>query len=211
MRRLLLACAAGASVCAWCAATSPSAVPPAATVRCTGALQVQASFDPARRLRLADFTRPANGTTPQPTGRILLSMAHDERTINSGCRPDAVVKRPHEGLGYRLGPYPRSNAGRIYCLTSASIGFRMQFSQIRNKKRAVVGSRVLVVEGVANVVFEARLTRTSGNVWFDSATCERRTSNCPPYAPPGAGCAAKVGTAAAKGSMRRRTATAATT
>jgi hypothetical protein len=86
------------------------------------------------------------------------------------------VKRPHPaGFGYMLGPYPRSNAGRIYCLTSAK-GFRVQFSQIRNKKRAVVGARLLLMQGGANVVFGARLTRTTGNVWFDSAACQRKTA-----------------------------------
>jgi hypothetical protein len=176
MRRLLLVCAAGAAVCASHAAAAPTAVPPATTVRCTGALQIQATFDPARRLRIAEVTRPADGTAPQPTGRLLLSLTHNQRSINSGCHRDAVVKRPHPaGFGYMLGPYPRSNAGRIYCLTSASVGFRMQFSQIRNKKRAVVGSRLLLMQGGSNVVFEARLTRTSGNVWFDSAACQRRT------------------------------------
>jgi hypothetical protein len=52
----------------------------------------------------------------------------------------------------------------------------VQFSQIRNKKRAVVGARLLLMQGGANVVFEARLTRTTGNVWFDSAACQRKTA-----------------------------------
>jgi hypothetical protein len=213
MGRLVVGIAVvGAAVCAWYAAVAATAVPPAATVRCTGALNIRMSFDPAKRLTVADYTRPADGTAPQPTGRTFLSMAYNQRSLNPACRAEAPGRRPDRRLMF--GPYPRSNAGRIFCLASPGFGFQMRLSQIRNKKRAVVGTRLLIIQGSANrtnIIFEARLQRNSGGVWFDSDTCQRRTSSCPPYAPPGAGCAAKAEIAAAPSSRARRTARARTT
>jgi hypothetical protein len=45
----------------------------------------------------------------------------------------------------------------------------MQLAPIRNKRRVVVGTRMLIIQGSVGhkrAVAEARLTRTGGGIWF---------------------------------------------
>jgi hypothetical protein len=190
MRRfpLLLAVAVAASVPD--AAAAP-AVTTTSAIRCKGATAVVALVRPGGRvLEVLDYTRPADGTQPQPTGRVWLSMTYRTQTINRLCQRDPVLKRPRTS-GF-IGPYPPSNSGQVSCLTAPDFGFSMQLAPIRNKKRAVIGTRMLLMEGKVGhqtVVVDARLTRGGGGVWFDSGMCERTTGKCRPFRPPGAGCA----------------------
>jgi hypothetical protein len=192
------------------AAAAPEAVPRPTALKCTGTAAVQASFDAARPLRLADYTRPADGTDPRPTGRVWLSMSATQRTINPACRREAPPKPRRSQV--LLGPYPRSDAGRFYCNVQPANGFFMQFAPIRNKKRAVIGTRLVVIDGWRrNVVLEARITRATASIWFNGYhnTCVRHAGNCP-FTPSGTGCAARAGrTVRRQLSMRRRSASSA--
>jgi hypothetical protein len=147
-------------------------------VRCKGSVSVAAVVRPGGRvLQVLDYTNPADGTKPQPTGRVWLSMTYRTQTLNRACRSDPVLKRPRTTGFY--GPYPPSNAGKIWCLVAPDFGFSIQLAPIRNKKHAVIGTRMLVIQGIVGhkrVVAEARLTRTGGGVWFaPNGACLRST------------------------------------
>jgi hypothetical protein len=147
-------------------------------VRCKGSVSVAAVVRPGGRvLQVLEYTKPADGTKPQPTGRVWLSMTYRTQTLNRLCQPDPVLKRPQTAGFY--GPYPPSNAGTIWCLVGPESGFSIQLAPIRNKKRAVVGTRMLVIQGIVGhkrAVAEARLTRTGGGLWFaPNGACLRST------------------------------------
>jgi hypothetical protein len=206
MRRfsLLLAAAIAGSV-------SDAAAAPAVTttnaVRCKGSLSVVVVVRPGGRvLDVLEYTDPADGTQPKPTGRVWLSMTYRTQTINRLCQKDPVLKRPRTP-GF-FGPYPRSNSGNIWCLVAPESGFGIQLAPIRNKKRAIIGTRMLLSQGEVGhkrVVVDARLTRTGGGISYASnGACLRTTGKCIKFKPSGADCGAIVGIAAAARRLRRR-------
>jgi len=149
-------------------------------LRCRGSAAVVALVRPGGRvLQVLEYTRPADGTKPQPTGRVWLSMTYRTQSINRLCQRDPVLKRPRTAGFY--GPYPPSNSGKIWCLTAPDSGFSIQLAPIRNRKRAVVGTRMLIIQGIVghkNAVAEARLTRTGGGIWFaPNGACLRMTGS----------------------------------
>lgn len=178
MRRLAVPVAFSLLASVAAAATAADAVTTTTAVRCKGSVAVVALFRPGGRvLEILEYTRPADGTKPQPTGRVWLSMTYRTRTINRVCQRDPLLTRPKTS-GF-FGPYPPSNSGRMYCLTDPKTGFSIQLAPIRNKKRAVIGTRMLLTTGIVGhkrAVVDARLTRTGGGIWFDNfGACQRVT------------------------------------
>jgi hypothetical protein len=176
-------------------------------LRCKGSSAVVVLVRPGGRvLEVLEYTNPFDGTQPKPTGRVWLSMTYRTQTVNRLCRRDPVLKRPRTAGFY--GPYPRSSSGNIWCLTAPDFGFSMQLAPIRNTKRAVVGTRMLLSQGEVGhkrVVVDARLTRTGGGISFASnGACLRTTGKCIKFKPSGGDCGAIVGIAAALRRRRRR-------
>jgi hypothetical protein len=203
MRRSLVLLAAAVAAIVPDAAAAPVLTTTTA-VRCRGSLSVVVVFRPGGRvLDVLEYTDPADGTQPKPTGRNWLSMTYQTQTINKVCQKDPVLKRPRTP-GF-FGPYPRSNAGNIWCLVSPDHGFGIQLAPIRNKKRAVIGTRMLLSQGHNHVVVDARLTRTGGGISFASnGECLRTTGKCIKFKPTAGDCGAIVGIAAAARRRRRR-------
>jgi hypothetical protein len=206
MRRFLLFLAAGIAAIVPEAAAAP-ALTTTTAVRCKGALSVVVVVRPGGQvLDVLDYTNPADGTQPKRTGRVWLSMTYRTQTINRLCQKDPVLKRPRTPGFY--GPYPRSSSGNIWCLVDPEGGFGIQLAPIRKKKRAVIGTRMLLSQGEIGhkrVVVDARLTRTGGGISFASnGACLRTTGTCIKFKPSGADCGAIVGIAGAARRLRRR-------
>jgi hypothetical protein len=154
-----------------------------------------------RVLEVLEYTNPADGTQPKPTGRLWLSMTYRTQTINRLCQKEPVLKRPRTP-GF-FGPYPRSNSGNFWCLVGPEFGIGVQLAPIRNKKRAIIGTRMLLSQGHNHVVVDARLTRTGGGISYASnGECLRTTGKCIKFKPTTGDCGAVVGIAAA--ALRRR-------
>jgi hypothetical protein len=153
------------------------------TVRCNGAVSVVVLVRPGGRvLDVLDYTNPADGTQPKPSGRAWLSMTYRTQTINRTCQRGAALKRPRTA-GF-FGPYPRSNSGNLWCLVSPDHGFWIQLAPIRGKKRAIIGTRMLLSQARDHVIVDARLTRTGGGVSYASnGECLRTTGKCIKFTP----------------------------
>jgi hypothetical protein len=203
MRRLLLLTAAAVAAFIPDAAAAP-ALTTTIAVRCKGSSSVVALIRPGGKvLEVLEYTNPFDGTQPKPTGRTWLSMTYRTQTINRLCAKEPVLKRPRTP-GF-FGPYPRSNGGNIWCLVSPDHGFGIQLAPIRNKKRAVIGTRMLLSQGHNHVVVDARLTRTGGGISYASdGECLRTTGKCIKFKPLGGDCGAIVGIGAAALRRRRR-------
>jgi hypothetical protein len=206
MRGIPLLVAAVVAVLASHAGAAP-VITTTTAVRCKGSVSVVVLIRPGGRvLEVLDYTNPADGTQPKPTGRTWLSMTYRTQTINRLCQKDPVLKRPRTP-GF-FGPYPRSNAGNFWCLVDPESGFGIQLAPIRNKKRAVIGTRLLLSQGIVGhkmVVVDARLTRTGGGISYASnGACLRTTGKCIKFKPTTGDCGAIVGIAAAALRRRRR-------
>lgn len=202
----LLAAAVVAVLLAPEAAAAP-AVTTTSAVRCKGSLSVVVLIRPgARVLEVLEYTDPNDGTQPKPTGRTWLSMTWRTQSINRLCQKDPVLKRPRTP-GF-FGPYPASSSGNFWCLVGPEGGFAVQLVPIRNKKRAVIGTRMLLSQGIPGhkrVVVDGRLTRTGGGISYASnGACIRTTGKCIKFVPTTGGCGAIVGIGAVGLRLRRR-------
>jgi hypothetical protein len=176
MRGIPLLAAAAVAVLAPDAAAAP-AITKTTAVRCKGSVSVVVLVRPGGRLlEVLDYTNPFDGTMPKPTGRTWLSMTYRTQTVNRLCQRAPALKRPRTP-GF-FGPYPRSNSGNFWCLVSPDHGFGIQLVPIRNKKRAVIGTRMLLTQGPGHVIVDARLTRNSGGISYASGgECLRTTGS----------------------------------
>jgi hypothetical protein len=207
MRGIPLLVAAAVAVLAPDAAAAP-VITTTTAVRCKGSAAVVVLIRPGGRvLEVLEYTNPADGTQPKPTGRVWFSMTYRTQTVNRLCQKDAVLKRPRTP-GF-FGPYPRSNSGNLWCLVVPQAGFGIQLAPIRNKKRAVIGTRMLLSQGHNHVVVDARLTRNGGGISYSSnGECLRTTGKCIKLVPTTGDCGAIAGIAAAARRLRRRKASA---
>jgi hypothetical protein len=205
MRGIPLLVAAAVAVSVPDAAAAPL-ITATTAVRCKGSVSVVVLVRPGGRvLEVLDYTSPADGTQPKPTGRTWLSMTYRTQTVSRLCQKDPVLKRPRTpGI---FGPYPRSNSGNIWCLVAPEEGFGIQLAPIRNKKRAVIGTRMLLSQGEVghkHVVVDARLTRTGGGISYASGgQCLRTTGKCIKFKPTAGDCGVVI-PLLALGKRRRR-------
>jgi hypothetical protein len=207
MHRFLLLAAAAIPALLAPSATAAPAMSSTTAARCKGAVSVVVLVRPGGRvLQVLDYTNPADGTQPKPTGRVWLSMTYRTQTINRLCQKDPVLKRPRTP-GF-FGPFPPSNAGNFWCLVGPEGGFGIQLAPIRNKRRAVIGTRMLLSQGELGhrrVVVDAALTRTGGGISYASnGACLRTTGKCIKFVPTTGSCGAIVGIAAAGRRRRKR-------
>jgi hypothetical protein len=203
MRGLPLLVAAAIAAFAPDAAAAPGLTTTGA-VRCKGSSAVVVLVRPGGRvLEVLEYTNPFDGTQPKPTGRVWLSMTYRTQTINRLCQKEPVLKRPRTP-GF-FGPYPRSNSGNFWCLVAPEFGIGIQLAPVRNKKRAIIGTRMLLSQGRNHVVVDARLTRNGGGISYASnGECLRTTGKCIKVVPTTGNCGAILGIAAAGLRRRRR-------
>jgi hypothetical protein len=179
---ILLAGAVGVST----VAARSAAVPPVIAVNCS----VDAAnlvMDPPGKLRVIEYKYDVDThLLPRSTGKVIAAADATSRILNAAanCKQIKAVAKLERGFA---GPWPRTVQSRIECVApSKERGLDFQLRPALNKKKRVIGNRIVVLQqtalnptpGVAPklvtvAVADGWLTRTGGGIKYDPTMCGR--------------------------------------
>jgi hypothetical protein len=103
---------------------------------------------------------------------LLAVVSRTRAAVVPTCVATPSRRRVVSGLS---GPWRTALRATVFCGTTSRNRLTFQSSQMRNKRRAVVGNQMIAAVG-ADVLVRASVTATGGNVWFNPTYCLRTAS-----------------------------------